>query len=62
MKKHKHADVIVAWAFGQQIQVWSEKSQAWEDRSNPVWLNEWRYRVKPITYDIETNRFVVLHG
>lgn len=62
MKKHKHADVIIAWAYGAQIQVWSEKHNEWQDRSNPIWLNEWQYRVKPISYDVTTNRFVVSHG
>lgn len=62
MKKHKHADIIIAWAYGSQIQVWSDKHQEWQDRTNPIWLNEWQYRVKPITYDVETNRFVVSHG
>lgn len=62
MKKHKHADVIIAWAYGSPVQVWSEKYQRWEDRANPVWLEEWHYRVKPFTYDVSSNKFVTPRG
>lgn len=65
MKPHKHSEVIHAWADGKPVQVWSEKHQRWEDRTNPIWLNEWRYRVKPThVYDPFINKFVsrVSHG
>jgi hypothetical protein len=44
--KHKHADVISAWANGAQIQVKTHGS-VWEDRANPLWDTDCEYRIKP---------------
>ena len=44
--KHKHADVIIAWANGAQIQV-KAHNVVWEDRENPVWSVDREYRIKP---------------
>ena len=44
--KHKHADLIKAWADGAQIQVKAHKS-VWEDRENPLWDADSEYRIKP---------------
>ena len=44
--KHKHADLIHAWADGAKIQVkeWGE----WHDvRSGPYWGKDSEYRIKP---------------
>lgn len=43
--RHKHADVIKAWADGAQVQ-W-KKGPVWEDTPQPAWSNDWEYRVKP---------------
>lgn len=49
--KHKHCEVIKAWADGAQIQVKSEDNAEWQDISsnqgNPAWIDFLQYRVKP---------------
>jgi hypothetical protein len=48
--KHKHYDMIVAWAEGKHIQCnnpdrdWSAK---WEDEADPSWYDFCEYRIKP---------------
>ena len=44
--KHKHAELIKAWADGAQIQVKAHKL-TWEDRENPLWDADSEYRIKP---------------
>jgi hypothetical protein len=44
--KHKHAELIKAWADGAQIQV-KACNVAWEDREHPVWSPNREYRIKP---------------
>jgi hypothetical protein len=43
--KHKHYDMIVAWANGQQIQI-RETGGDWEDIESPSWINGCQYRIK----------------
>jgi GH35 family endo-1,4-beta-xylanase len=44
--KHKHAELIKAWAEGAEIQVKAHKL-VWEDRENPLWDTDSEYRIKP---------------
>jgi hypothetical protein len=44
--KHKHAELIIAWANGAQIQAKTHKLE-WEDRENPLWDTDSEYRIKP---------------
>jgi hypothetical protein len=44
--KHKHAELIKAWADGAQIQV-KACNVVWEDREHPVWSTNREYRIKP---------------
>jgi hypothetical protein len=45
--KHKHAELIHAWADGAQIQI-KDKQTGWEDLcSTPSWRNDFEYRIKP---------------
>ena len=44
--KHKHAELIKAWADGAQIQV-KACNLVWEDRENPYWATDREYRIKP---------------
>ena len=44
-KKHKHADLIKAWADGAVIQYLSDN--IWIDVENPMWQWEQEYRIKP---------------
>ena len=47
-KRHKHADVIIAWAEGKDVQVWDEGAKCWCDvmASIPFFMGE-KYRIKP---------------
>ena len=55
---HKHAELIKAWADGEEIQelVISRytlgkmflSESTWVDTKNPKWNEEWRYRIKPV--------------
>lgn len=44
--KHKHADLIHAWADGAQIQHHHGEDR-WDDISTPRWLEDHNYRIKP---------------
>ena len=46
-QRHKHADVIIAWAEGKDVQVWDEGAKCWCDvKAAPSFMGE-KYRVKP---------------
>jgi len=46
--KHKHAELIKAWADGAKIQIlYTDDPQYWEDRENPTWHPVSIYRIKP---------------
>jgi hypothetical protein len=46
--KHKHADLIHAWADGAQIQWRDPKDdERWSDIKIPNWLEDCEYRIKP---------------
>jgi len=45
--RHKHADLICAWANGAQIQTYITFTEEWIDTLAPVWVEGSRYRVKP---------------
>ncbi len=42
--KHKHAELIKAWADGARIQVYTD---TWRDDSCPLWRTNLDYRIKP---------------
>ena len=44
--KHKHADLIHAWADGAQIQ-WKDRDGQWHDMGEPLWSEKHEYRIKP---------------
>ena len=48
-QRHKHADVIIAWAEGKDVQVWSPVSCRWYDLkiNSPNFLADTEYRIKP---------------
>ena len=46
MKPHKHAELIIAWAKGAQIQTKNSKGE-WLDQTIPNWFEETEYRIKP---------------
>ena len=46
--KHRHAELIKAWADGAKIQIlYTDDPQYWEDREHPTWHPEAIYRIKP---------------
>jgi hypothetical protein len=45
--KHKHAELIKAWADGAKIDFWSRSLEKWVADLNPDWLTNCEYRVKP---------------
>jgi len=45
--KHKHADLIHAWADGAQIQCKSLEDDKWENVRTPSWCEHFFYRIKP---------------
>jgi hypothetical protein len=45
--RHKHADLICAWANGAQIQTYRPFTEEWIDTLAPAWVEGSRYRVKP---------------
>lgn len=45
--KHIHADVIIAWANGAEVQYFNEDSNKWRDTTAPQWMKHGVYRVKP---------------
>ena len=47
-QRHKHADVIIAWAEGEDVQVWDHTINKWGDvPGTPTWCERWEYRIKP---------------
>ena len=46
-QRHKHADVIIAWANGAEIEALSSADRGWLVTRNPTWSEDVEYRVKP---------------
>ena len=46
-QRHKHADVIIAWANGAEVECRGQPSRGWITVTNPDWNAEYEYRVKP---------------
>jgi hypothetical protein len=45
--RHKHADVIIAWANGAEVQFKSKETDCWTDVTDPQFYDQYKYRVKP---------------
>lgn len=46
-QRHKHADVVIAWANGAEIEARSSADRKWVVARNPTWWADVEYRVKP---------------
>lgn len=46
-KRHKHYDLIVAWANGAEIETETGCSGGWIACSTPIWDSNYQYRIKP---------------
>lgn len=55
-KRHKHADLIIAWANGEKIQYHSPWENCWID-CDPTWDEDVEYRVKPKVVHKIGNRY-----
>lgn len=45
--RHKHADVIIAWANGAEIEYRNLPGATWMSVGTPGWYENCEYRVKP---------------
>lgn len=45
--KHKHYDLIIAWANGAPVQFQVNFTKEWVDIKNPSWSSHYEYRIKP---------------
>jgi hypothetical protein len=48
MMAHVHKDLIIAWANGASIQMFSTHLSKWIDIPAPFWNEAAKYRIKPI--------------
>ena len=46
-QRHKHADVIIAWANGAEIECRLDPYDSWSKSTSPSWHADWEYRIKP---------------
>ena len=46
-QRHKHADVIIAWAEGKDVQIWDDGTKRWWGVTNPSFYEDRKYRIKP---------------
>lgn len=47
MTRHKHADLIHAWAEGEKIEALYKSDGTWVDVPVPCWSPDLTYRIKP---------------
>ena len=47
MSKHKHAELIKAWADGAEIECYCRFTSRWFYKPNPNWSESLEYRIKP---------------
>lgn len=47
MAKHKHAELIKAWADGATIEYFNPRGEVWLPASAPSWHDSLEYRIKP---------------
>jgi len=45
--KHKHAELIKAWADGARIEVKRPSNGSWWEADPPLWDLDYEYRIKP---------------
>ena len=46
-QRHKHADVIIAWANGAEIEGRDTPTSPWTRTRTPSWYENYEYRIKP---------------
>jgi hypothetical protein len=45
--RHKHADLIHAWAEGAEIEIYDPCVDQWKPSRHPTFYAAWKYRIKP---------------
>jgi len=60
--KHRHADLIHAWADGAQIQMRFSRNDDWVDAISPSWDEFTTYRIKPEPKPDICTFLTVAHG
>jgi hypothetical protein len=45
--RHKHADLIHAWAEGAEIEIYDTYDDQWNECSYPSFVDKCKYRIKP---------------
>lgn len=45
--KHKHAELIKAWADGAEIEYRYTAYEEWASINTPTWMEDFEYRIKP---------------
>ena len=45
--RHKHADLIHAWAEGAEIEIYRSEDGAWRTQQHPLFSEHCEYRIKP---------------
>lgn len=66
-KRHKHADLIHAWAEGTEIQFLNSQDKWVDVQGYPAWIEDGQYRIKPklvkkwkwVIKDIRTDALLV---
>jgi len=63
-KRHKHADLIHAWAEGAEIEYYSLDDGCWRPTptSGPLWQDGTKYRIKPKTKIIRFRNYISCSG
>lgn len=60
-KRHKHADLIHAWADGAEIQYYNRHDK-WDNIDTPSWDKENKYRIKPKTKTVRFRNYLNENG
>jgi len=61
--RHKHADLIIAWANGAKIQLYHHSRGEWIDALDLSWLECTKYRVKPEPKpDVEEHYYATIYA
>jgi len=59
MNKHKHAEIIIAWANGAKIEFRTKTNPNWTHTNQPMWDDNAEYRIRPEPEMIHFQRFTL---
>jgi starvation-inducible outer membrane lipoprotein len=61
-ERHKHHDLIIAWAKGAEIEFYSETFYGWLATDTPYWNPDSKYRIAPPTPQTDAERIAELEA